>query len=229
VGSPPGRLVDPSHLSAPLNAQSPPNHYFSWTSLPPLNLHSIDRYWRGRLRCTLSLVVGCPGGVPEEPRPSPQAGRVTCWSCVTCRRIPGSSLFSMGYFPGHNASGEACGTLGWPGAPYRAWVVARLPPFAEPSRPSLAPQKPRLWPPFPPILYPTVPRPAPGLHRSLPVVPLIGDKRYYGETPMRLRWGYGGWPGAYPAEFTLERGPSPHAHPGLLPASQNGCRALRVA
>jgi hypothetical protein len=26
--------------------------------------------------------------------------------------------------------------------------------------------------------------------RSLPVVPLIGDQRYYGETPARLRRGY---------------------------------------
>src|ERR1035441_1948463 len=40
-----------------------------------------------------------------------------------------------------------------------------------------------------------------GSHRSLAVVPLIGDKRYYGETPMRLRRdcrpisgnGPGGW------------------------------------
>jgi hypothetical protein len=29
-------------------------------------------------------------------------------------------------------------------------------------------------------------------HRSLTVVPLIADKRYYGEVPMRLRWGHGG-------------------------------------
>jgi hypothetical protein len=27
--------------------------------------------------------------------------------------------------------------------------------------------------------------------RSLPVVPLIGDKRYYGEAPARVLWGYG--------------------------------------
>jgi hypothetical protein len=32
---------------------------------------------------------------------------------------------------------------------------------------------------------------SPGLHRDLTVVPLIGDKRYYGEDPMRLRCGYG--------------------------------------
>src|ERR1035441_7344144 len=45
------------------------------------------------------------------------------------------------------------------------------------------------------------PRTACGSRRSLAVVPLIGDKRYYGETPMRLRRdcrpirrnGPGGW------------------------------------
>jgi len=176
---------------------------------------------RGGLRYTLSLAVRCPGGVPEEPRRSPLAGHVTCWSGGTCRRIPGSSRFSRGCFPGHNASGEASGTLGLPGAPCRAWVVARLPPFAEPSRPSLAPQKPSLWPPFLPILHPTAPRPAPEFHRDLTValipnfeptccrslaarsapcsqrslgtsLSLITDQRYYGEVPMRLRWGYGG-------------------------------------
>src|ERR1039457_6410983 len=30
-------------------------------------------------------------------------------------------------------------------------------------------------------------RPSRGPHRSLPVVPLIADKRYYGEAPVRLR------------------------------------------
>ena len=30
-----------------------------------------------------------------------------------------------------------------------------------------------------------------GPHRSLPVVPLIADKRYYGEAPGKIRWGYG--------------------------------------
>src|ERR1017187_7753228 len=45
------------------------------------------------------------------------------------------------------------------------------------------------------------PRTAGGSRRSLAVVPLIGDKRYYGETPVRLRRdcrpirgnGPGGW------------------------------------
>jgi hypothetical protein len=30
-----------------------------------------------------------------------------------------------------------------------------------------------------------------GPHGSLTVVPLIADKRYYGEAPGRPRWGYG--------------------------------------
>jgi len=33
---------------------------------------------------------------------------------------------------------------------------------------------------------------SPDTRRSLAVVPLIRDKRYYGEAPARLRWGYGG-------------------------------------
>jgi len=45
VGSTPGHLVGPSHLSAPLNAQSTSDHSYSWTSLPPLNLPSIDTHW----------------------------------------------------------------------------------------------------------------------------------------------------------------------------------------
>src|ERR1039457_833158 len=50
VGSPPGRLVEPSHLSAPLKAQSTSDHSYSWTSLPPLNLPSIDTHWVGGLQ-----------------------------------------------------------------------------------------------------------------------------------------------------------------------------------
>jgi len=49
-----------------------------------------------------------------------------------------------------------------------------------------------LFPGIPPNLHQTVLRAAPEPPRSLAVVPLIGDKRYYGETPMRVRWGSGG-------------------------------------
>ena len=40
---------------------------------------------------------------------------------------------------------------------------------------------------IPPNLHQTVLRAAPELPRSLAVVPLIRDHRYYGETPMRVR------------------------------------------
>jgi hypothetical protein len=41
-------------------------------------------------------------------------------------------------------------------------------------------------------LHQTVLRAAPQPPRSLPVVPLIGDKKYYGEAPVELRVAYGG-------------------------------------
>src|ERR1035438_6030462 len=41
---------------------------------------------------------------------------------------------------------------------------------------------------IPPKLHQTIPRASPEPRRSLPVVPLIGDQRYYGEAPGRLRW-----------------------------------------
>ena len=43
------------------------------------------------------------------------------------------------------------------------------------------------WPQTAPARHPTFLGAAPGPHGSLPVVPLIPDKRYYGEAPGRLR------------------------------------------
>src|ERR1035441_5095490 len=40
--------------------------------------------------------------------------------------------------------------------------------------------------------------------RSLTVVPLIADKRYYGEAPVRLRRGYGAAPGQMRCESAVE-------------------------
>ena len=47
-------------------------------------------------------------------------------------------------------------------------------------------------PPIAPTLPQKLPRDPPEPRRSLAVVPLIANQRYYGETPARLRRGYGG-------------------------------------
>ena len=60
----------------------------------------------------------------------------------------------------------------------------RFPRLGDLSRPSLTPQT--VEPSGPPFLQ-SCTRPSRGPHRSLAVVPLIGDKRYYGEAPVRLR------------------------------------------
>ena len=63
--------------------------------------------------------------------------------------------------------------------------------------------QPRPQAQVPPTPRPTLPRASPETHRSLPVAPLIGDKRCYGEAPVCLRWGNGdmlGWQGTmFPA------------------------------
>jgi hypothetical protein len=51
---------------------------------------------------------------------------------------------------------------------------------------------PNFQPSFLAFQHQTVSRAAPEPPRSLPVVPLIADKRYYGEAPGSVRWGYGG-------------------------------------
>src|ERR1035437_4686539 len=69
----------------------------------------------------------------------------------------------------------------------------------KPPRDSVTSRRDQLSPPqtaepYSLLLQPCT-RPSSGPHRSLTVVPLIGDKRYYGEAPVGPRWGYGGMSG----------------------------------
>jgi len=96
------------------------------------------------------------------------------------------------------------------GVPYRAWVAARLPRFAGPSRPSLAPRKPRPCTPIGLTLRQTIPRASPDTRRRLAVAPLIGDKRCYGESPARPRRDYGGRTALLRGISTCGRGKQGH-------------------
>jgi hypothetical protein len=57
--------------------------------------------------------------------------------------------------------------------------------------PAWHPKPSRLWPPVPPTLHKTFPRDAPESPRSTS----DSNQRYYGETPVGLRWGYRGMSG----------------------------------
>jgi hypothetical protein len=71
----------------------------------------------------------------------------------------------------------------------RLWPVSHVStPHPNPAR---HPRQPSLWSPIPPTLHPTVPRAPPEPHRST----LDPDRGYYGEAPVRPRWGYGGMSG----------------------------------
>jgi hypothetical protein len=83
------------------------------------------------------------------------------------------------------------------------WPLTRLPRLGDPSEPSLAPQTVELLAPCSPTLHQTLPRAPPEPHRST----LDPDRGYYGEAPVRLRWGYGDERevgGAVPPPITLK-------------------------
>jgi hypothetical protein len=92
------------------------------------------------------------------------------------RAKPGSSLFPMEWLLGWPEGSRAKRCPG--SGPLPASRVSATHP-----NPAWRPKQPNLWPLF---LQPCT-RPSRGTRQILPVVPLIPDKRYYGEYPVRLR------------------------------------------
>ena len=99
-----------------------------------------------------------------------------CRSAIKTRKRVGSSLFLMAGLLGLPEGTRATRCPGSGPLP-----VSRT--SATHPNPAWRPKPPSLWPQF---LQPCT-RPSRGPPRSLTVVPLIADKRYYGEAPMGLR------------------------------------------
>ncbi len=105
----------------------------------------------------------------------------------------------------------------------RLWPFNHLPSLGDPSKPSLASQTvgPLVHGTFQPCT-----RPSRECHRSLPGVPLIGDKRYNRVAPVRLRWGNGGVKRRRPTLVPVPAFARNHLLQATDPAAGGGLPAL---
>jgi hypothetical protein len=117
------------------------------------------------------ITFALPAAPPASACPSPNRP-----GSVRAAEVAGSSLFPLEWLLGWPEGSRAKRCLG--SGPLPASRVSA----AHPN-PAWRPKQSSLWPIF---LQPCT-RPSRGTPRRLPVVPLIPDKRYYGESPVGRR------------------------------------------
>ena len=138
----------------------------------------VARRRSDRSRRVLDAVPARPhtGHAPNPRNPVERAPR-SCPAATPRRRRRRLTLKGAGQPPG--------GCPGSDSLPVSSVRATLLDPVWRPKPLSL-------WPPIAPTLRQTLPRASPEPRRRLPVAPLIGYQRCYGEAPARLRRDSGG-------------------------------------